>query len=114
MSAHRDSVFENMDIQLDGAEYHNCRFIGCRMIYQGGELTPMTYCVFRGSQFVFEGAAERTLQFLRSLYHGLGDGGQEIVERVFLDIRQLPNADEPTISNMEPPSDFPPIPTSPT
>ena len=43
---------------------------------------------FVDSVFVFTGAAVRTLYLLSNIYHA-GDGGKEVVEQTFADIREL-------------------------
>jgi hypothetical protein len=91
MARYDDSEFTGMDIELDGNEYHGCRFERCRLVYRGGELLSMVRCNFSGCQFVFHDAAARTVNFMRAVYHGM-EGGQEVIEQMFYSIRKKPSS----------------------
>lgn len=53
------------DLQVEGQNYINCQFSGARLIYRGGTPPGFANCAFDDSNFVFEGAAGQTLNFLR-------------------------------------------------
>ncbi|MEX0677333.1 MAG: hypothetical protein WD063_09670 [Pirellulales bacterium] len=82
---------------IDGNEYQECRFEKCRMIYRGGEIPRITGCQFDDCTWHFEGAAERTLLFMRQLYHGMGPGGTQLIEATLSELRQPqpPAVEEP-------------------
>ncbi len=73
---------------IDGNQYNECHFQNCRMIYRGGELPRISGCHFENCQWQFEDAAERTLIFMRQLYHGMGSGGAQLVEATLAQLRQ--------------------------
>ena len=67
--------------RIDGNQYSNCRFESCAdPVYRGGEIPHIIDCTFRRLPWQFEDAAERTLQFMNLLYHGMGDHGRELIE----------------------------------
>ena len=65
----RDKVFNNETITLDGREFKSCIFIGCKLIYNGGEMPDFIgQCTFeKGTVFDIGGAAKRTITFLKFL-----------------------------------------------
>jgi hypothetical protein len=73
---------------IDGNQYNECRFDNCKLIYRGGELPRISGCHFENCQWQFEEAAERTLVFMRQLYHGMGAGGAQLVEATLAQLRQ--------------------------
>ena len=80
---------------LDGNSYSECRFESCRLIFRGGTLPVIARCHFENCQWSFEDAAERTLVFMRQLYHGMGPGGVELIEATLGAIRQPPRPANP-------------------
>ena len=52
----------------------------------------MSNCSFENVSWTFEGSAALTLEFLRGLYHGAGEGGKKLIENTFEMIRRLPTA----------------------
>jgi hypothetical protein len=92
MSVHTDSVFRDAAVELDGDEFRGCQFFNCRLIYRGGSPPKMAHCKFSQSKFEFLDAARHTLDFIRAIYHGMGPGGQEIIELLFWEIRRRPVA----------------------
>ena len=87
-----DEKFVDMQEVVDGKDYANCTFERCRIIYRGGPVPSIVGCTFRDCGWQFEEAAERTLLFLRLLYHGLGPAGGELVESALRQVREpMPN-----------------------
>jgi hypothetical protein len=84
---HADATFEDRDVVVDDAHYQRCRFARCRLIYRGGGVPRIDDCDMVDCSWHFEDAAERTLNMLRAIYHGLGGAGQQIVEGAFDSIR---------------------------
>lgn len=80
--------FSNSTEVLDGNEYENCKFDNCQIVYGGGEIPRITNCQFGNCQWQFADAAERTLNFMRQVYHGMGKGGAEIIDATLNAIRQ--------------------------
>lgn len=84
---YRDKTFSDVTEALDGNQYFNCRFENCQIIYRGGQLPGVNGCHFQDCRWQFEDAADRTMMFMRMLYHGLGDSGPKLVEGAFDAVR---------------------------
>ncbi len=78
----------NVSEVIDGNTYTDCRFDNCKLIFRGGEIPRISGCHFENCQWQFEDAAERTLIFMRQLYHGMGAGGAQLVEATLAQLRQ--------------------------
>lgn len=85
---HDNRHFTEETVKVDDNEYQNCRFTECRIVYTGTGIPKFANCVFERCQWVFDGAAENTIQYFASLYNGLGPGGRELIEGLFDSIRQ--------------------------
>ncbi len=86
MAVYKDLSKDNESVVLDGNEFITCSFQNCKMIYQGGELPKLQQCHFTRCSWHLEDAAQRTILFLRSVYHS-GPGGKELVEETLKHIR---------------------------
>ena len=86
--AHRNETFRNERIELHGRFFHGCTFENCELVFDGDRPPTFQDNRFVDSVFVFTGAAVRTLYLLSNIYHA-GDGGKEVVEQTFADIREL-------------------------
>ena len=86
MAVHKDQKLANETIILDGNEFSNCEFDSCRMVYRGGEMPKVQHCHFTRCTWHLEDAAQRSVLFLRSVYHS-GPGGRELVEETLRHIR---------------------------
>jgi hypothetical protein len=84
---HTDAVFEDQDVLVDDAHYVRCRFARCRLLYHGGEIPRIDDCHMVDCSWHFEEAAQRTMDMLRAIYHGLDGAGRNIVEGAFESIR---------------------------
>jgi len=80
--------FREAVVELDGHHFINCQFIECQLVFSASETVAFDGCVFDRCGWVFDGAAERTLQFLAALYGGLRPEGEALVETVFGMIRE--------------------------
>lgn len=89
MTEYKDRPFTNQDVVLDGNSYESCTMTDCRLVYRGGALPVLKNNVITGSTWAFEDAAQRTANFLVMLYAG---GGAEVVDRLFAQIKGLPDA----------------------
>jgi hypothetical protein len=83
---HRNESFENTRIELRGQSYQDCTFRNCELVFNGDRPPTLTNNRFTDTVFVFTDAATRTLYLLSNVYHA-GEGGREVVERMFADIR---------------------------
>ncbi len=86
-------LYENLlitdeDVEVDGQKFKNCRFVRCRIIYNGGKVPEFIQCAFESCQWVFDGPAENTIQYFALLATGLGPGGSEVAESIFDSMRR--------------------------
>jgi hypothetical protein len=87
VSSYKDQKLANETVVLDDSEFLNCEFDNCKMVYRGGEMPKIQHCHFMRCTWHLEDAAQRTVLFLRSVYHS-GPGGQELVEETLRHIRR--------------------------
>jgi len=78
-----DQTFGEEDVILDGNTYKACTFNKSALVYNGGSFPVLEKNRFDQCQWRFDGAAARTIQFMRGLYHG---GGKELIEQTFKEI----------------------------
>jgi hypothetical protein len=89
----KGQTFSHVTEVIDGNQYQDCRFENCKMVFRGGEIPLISGCHFENCQWQFEDAAERTLVFMRQLYHGMGAGGVQLIEATLAQLRQpIPGA----------------------
>ena len=81
-----NQVFDNERIDLHSKSFHGCTFNNCELVYDGDRSPTFTDNEFIDTVFVFTGAAVRTLSLLGNIYHA-GEGGHEVIDRTFKDIR---------------------------
>ena len=85
---YENRTFENKLIQLDGNQYISCIFQSCTLQYGGFGDVKLEGCQFNKCSWSFISAAARTVQFMSSLYHGAGEGGKDLIEKTFNNIRE--------------------------
>jgi hypothetical protein len=81
-------TMSNVTEVIDGNHYRDCRFENCELVYTGGDIPHITGCQFDNCSWHFDGAAERTLLFMRQMYHGMGAGGVQLIEGTLNALRQ--------------------------
>lgn len=79
MGTHTQDHFHNRKIILDGNEYDGCHFDSCELIYEGGVVPIIKRCTIVNCKFVFNGAADRTLDFMGMLWEM---GGYSVVDGI--------------------------------
>lgn len=85
---YRERTFEHQDVLLDGNTFISCRFRDCRVIFKATAPVTLGANYFgENVQWLFDGAASATLQFLSALRNSSGKGGPEFVEKVFEQVR---------------------------
>jgi hypothetical protein len=90
---HKEQTFTDVTEVIDGNQYIDCKFEKCLMIYRGGDIPSIRGCNFNDCRWQFEEAAERTLVFMRLIYHGMGSNGPEMIEAAFNSVREpIPGA----------------------
>lgn len=72
-------------IVLDGKHFEDCRFENCDLVYRGGVPPNFVRTDFAAPRFVFEDAAQSTVQFMSAIYNGIDE---RIIEKTFDQIRQ--------------------------
>ena len=60
----RDRRFVDQTLHLDGVRYENCEFIGCTLVYSGGEADVSSCYVHAGTVWKLQGPAAMTVQVL--------------------------------------------------
>lgn len=81
-------TFSDTTEVIDGNQYVECRFENCQLVYRGGDIPTINKCHFVTCRWQFEDAAERTLVFMKELYHGMGQGGADLIEATLGALRQ--------------------------
>jgi len=77
--------FSGERILLDGKHFENCTFEHCDLVYRGGVPPNFVRSDFAAPRFVFEEAAQSTIQFMSAIYNGIDE---RIIERTFDEIRK--------------------------
>jgi len=74
----KDRRFVNQTVGLDGVRYENCHFIGCTLVYSGGDSEVSSCYVHAGTVWKLQGAAAMTVQVLEQYgWHiEYGDGAE--------------------------------------
>jgi hypothetical protein len=86
--------YSNREIRLDGFEYIDCSFYGCRFVYSGRKEFSLTgNMVSSDCILVFRDRAADTINALSDLY-GLGDWGRKRVLATLEQITELADAVE--------------------
>ena len=83
-----DSTFRGGRVPLDGQRFVRCMFKDAKIVFTGLAPVIMEGCSFENVEWVFEGPAALTVNFLRALYQGGGEGGRKLVEATFEQIRK--------------------------
>ena len=85
---YRNETFSGKKIDLDFNQFVGCQFENCEFIYHGAGRVEMSGCKFTNVTWKFSDCAANTLSFMRAMYHGAGEGGRELVDRVFENLKQ--------------------------
>lgn len=76
--------FTGERVVLDGKHFEDCTFENCDLVYRGGVPPNFIRSDFAAPRFVFEGAAQSTVQFMSAIYNGIDE---RIIEKTFDEIR---------------------------
>lgn len=71
--------FADKTVALDGNVYINCTFTRCVLVYTGGPLPEIRGGLMEDCTFILDGAAMRTLEFMRALYT---TGAKNVVDQM--------------------------------
>ncbi len=89
MNAIKNKLFENNTVQLDDTHFINCKFKGCKLVYQGGEAPIFDGCEFDlETKIKFNDDAFNTHRCMSEIYHKIGKPGKLFVENIFESIRK--------------------------
>lgn len=77
--------FSGERVVIDDKHFENCTFDTCTLIYRGGVPPNFVQCEFAAPRFVFEGAAQSTVQLMSAIYNGIDE---RIIEKTFDEIRK--------------------------
>ena len=83
-----NEAFVDRVLRVDFMRFVNCTFERCRLVYGGYGPVQFVGCTFKEIEWTLTDAADYTLRFLGGLYTGMGEGGRELVEGTFENIRQ--------------------------
>jgi len=75
--------YNHETVVLDGGVFDGCEFIGCRLVYGGGEVPSFSDCRFDRCEWKYEEAAARTLSYLQQVWEV---GAQAAVQAAIKDI----------------------------
>jgi hypothetical protein len=87
MAKIENRTYSKEAVNLDGNEFVNCTFNDCTLVYRGGPLPRFAGNSIERCVWNFSDAAELTLRFIAGLYQA-GEGGKDVVEKIFDQIRQ--------------------------
>lgn len=63
------TIFNHETVALDGEHFSDCQFLGCRMVYRGGEVPVFENCKFDDCDWRFDDAAARTLSYMKLIWN---------------------------------------------
>ncbi len=81
-------TFLEQAVDLDFNLFEDCKFERCKLVYRGFGTVSLAGCSFTEVEWMFTDAAGNTVNFMRGLYHGAGEGGRELIDKTFENIRK--------------------------
>jgi hypothetical protein len=90
-SRQENREFTSSNIVIDDAEFENCTFTDCTLLYRGGAFSLRGNKFLGEMRFLMDGPAANTLDLLRLLYAS-GEYGAATVESYFAGIRGDPSS----------------------
>jgi hypothetical protein len=86
---YRDQDFEGKVVMLDGNTFTGCTFRNCKIVFGASASVMIGPNHFKENvDWTFVGAAAATLEFLSQFYNSTSEGGRELIERTFEQIRR--------------------------
>ncbi|WP_103029789.1 hypothetical protein [Salinibacter altiplanensis] len=80
-----EQEFSSERVVLDGKHFEDCTFDTCTLVYGGGRPPNFVSCDFAAPRFVFEDAAQSTIQLMSAIHNGIDE---RIIEKTFDEIRK--------------------------
>ena len=90
MNIIQKGTFKDQRVSIDEAEYKDCRFTNCVLVYSGGTLI-LRNCTFIDCHLFLDGPAGQTIGFLATFYSIF----PPMVEEVFEAIKKGPSSGTP-------------------
>ena len=87
MTLIEDKAFLNERVRVDGHDFRRCTFTDCQLVFRGEAPFKMDGCMIQDPEWVLEGPAATTIQFLTTAYHSMGEAGVRLIENTFNNIR---------------------------
>lgn len=87
MNKNINNHYRNEKVLLDNNEFNGCSFTECNLEFSGAGPVTLINCTFDGVNWSFSGPAKNTLSFMKAMYHGMGEGGRQVIEKTFQEIR---------------------------
>lgn len=88
MSMNSHNTYSGMRVVLDNQSYHECTFTNCTIEYAGTGPISLIGCSFHSCNWVMTGNALNTLNFMQSMYHGMGDFGKQMINQTFENVKR--------------------------
>lgn len=83
----RDQKYDDRSVPVDGRRFESCVFDRSRLVFTGEGPVEFSGCTFIACNFVFDGAALDTLQYLATINDGLGVEGERLISSIFTSIQ---------------------------
>ena len=90
------TTYESARVSIDATTFDHVVFRRCTMEYGGAELPGFTNCEFHECQWLLVGNAKNTVAFMRGVYHGFGEFGQQMIQSIFGQIMTHPTVAPPS------------------
>lgn len=87
MALHQDQAFLSERVLMDGNEFRRCTFTDCQLVFRGEQPFVLDQCMIQDPEWVLDGPAANTIQFLTTAYHSMGEAGVRLIEATFNNIR---------------------------
>lgn len=87
MNKNTSNSYNGGRVKLDNNSFTQCTFTDVELEYSGTGPVELNACNFNNVKWIFSGPAENTLKFLQAMYSGMGEGGKQIVETTFANIK---------------------------
>ena len=82
MAILEDRTFTNETVHIDGTIFRRCILARCRLVYSGGDIAGFDGCTIDECDWFLEGAALRTLLFMRATVPDLRPLAEKWVEEI--------------------------------